>query len=60
MAAALAEPHEIASAAMPAGSAVIYLGSTSHGAGTHSPRDEWRAGLHLSFTLGWLLAEGKL
>lgn len=44
-------------AVMPAGSAVIYLGSTIHGGGTNSTADEWRRGLHLSYTLGWLRTE---
>ena len=51
------EPHEIADAVMPAGSAVIYLGSTIHGAGANSTRAEWRPGLHISYTLGWLRTE---
>ncbi len=51
------EEHEIADAVMPAGSAVIYLGSTIHGAGANSTREEWRAGLHISYTLGWLRTE---
>jgi ectoine hydroxylase-related dioxygenase (phytanoyl-CoA dioxygenase family) len=51
------EPDEIADAEMPAGSAVIYLGSTIHGAGTNSTRDEWRLGLHTSYVLGWLRTE---
>ena len=42
---------------MPAGSAVIYLGSTIHGAGTNSTPSEWRPGLHISYTLGWLRTE---
>jgi ectoine hydroxylase-related dioxygenase (phytanoyl-CoA dioxygenase family) len=51
------EPHEIADAVMPAGSAVIYLGSTIHGAGANSTSEEWRPGLHISYTLGWLRTE---
>jgi ectoine hydroxylase-related dioxygenase (phytanoyl-CoA dioxygenase family) len=51
------EPHEIADAVMPAGSAVIYLGSTIHGAGANATAHEWRAGLHISYTLGWLRTE---
>jgi ectoine hydroxylase-related dioxygenase (phytanoyl-CoA dioxygenase family) len=50
-------PEEIADAVMPAGSAVIYLGSTIHGAGANSTPDEWRPGLHISYTLGWLRTE---
>jgi len=51
------EPHEIADAVMPAGSAVIYLGSTIHGAGANSSANDWRPGLHISYTLGWLRTE---
>jgi ectoine hydroxylase-related dioxygenase (phytanoyl-CoA dioxygenase family) len=51
------EAHEIADAVMPAGSAVIYLGSTIHGGGANSTRDEWRPGLHISYVLGWLRTE---
>ncbi|MEX2208518.1 MAG: phytanoyl-CoA dioxygenase family protein [Myxococcota bacterium] len=51
------EAHEIADAVMPAGSAVIYLGSTIHGAGANSTANEWRPGLHISYTLGWLRTE---
>ena len=51
------EPDEILDAEMPAGSAVIYLGSTLHGAGTNTTAAEWRLGLHTSFVLGWLRTE---
>lgn len=51
------EEHEIADAVMPAGSAVIYLGSTIHGAGTNSTASEWRPGLHISYVVGWLRTE---
>ena len=44
-------------AEMPAGSAVIYLGSTIHGGGTNSTQDQWRRGIHMSYTLGWLRTE---
>lgn len=44
-------------AEMPAGSAVIYLGSTIHGGGANSTADEWRRGIHMSYTLGWLRTE---
>jgi hypothetical protein len=43
-------------AEMPAGSAIVYLGSTFHGGGAHSGR-EARRGVHLSYTLGWLRTE---
>ena len=51
------EEHEIADAVMPAGSAVIYLGSTIHGAGANTTQSEWRPGLHISYVLGWLRTE---
>ena len=51
------EEHEFVVAAMPAGSAVIYLGSTIHGGGPNTTRDQWRRGMHLSYVLGWLRTE---
>lgn len=51
------EPSEITSAEMPAGSAVLYLGKTVHGAGANTTADIWRRGLHMSFCLGWLTPE---
>ncbi len=51
------EPGEIADAEMEPGSAVIYLGSTLHGAGSNTTADEWRLGLHVSYVLGWLRTE---
>ena len=51
------EPHEIVDAVIPAGGAVLYLGSTIHFAGTNSTADEWRRGVHVSYTLGWLRTE---
>ena len=49
--------HEIAVAEMPAGSAVLYLGSTLHGGGSNTTDDQWRRGMHLSYVLGWLRTE---
>ena len=51
------EPDEVLDAVLPVGGAVIYLGSTIHYAGTNSTDDEWRLGVHVSFTLGWLRTE---
>ncbi len=53
----VAEEHELASAEMPAGSAVLYLGSTIHRGGANTSGDQWRRGMHLSFVLGWLRTE---
>ncbi len=44
-------------AEMTAGSAVVYLGSTLHGAGTNSTADQWRRGMHVSYVVGWLRTE---
>jgi ectoine hydroxylase-related dioxygenase (phytanoyl-CoA dioxygenase family) len=44
-------------AEMPAGSAVIYLGSTIHGGGSNRTADQWRRGIHMSYVLGWLRTE---
>jgi ectoine hydroxylase-related dioxygenase (phytanoyl-CoA dioxygenase family) len=55
-----AEAHEIADAEMPAGSGVVYLGSTVHGAGENSTPDRWRRGIHMSYVLGWLRTEENL
>ena len=51
------EPDEAVAAVMPAGSAVVYLGSTLHGGGPNTTQDQRRRGMHFSFTLGWLRTE---
>jgi ectoine hydroxylase-related dioxygenase (phytanoyl-CoA dioxygenase family) len=52
-----AQPEELASAEMPAGSAVVYLGSTIHAGGRNATVDRWRRGMHMSFVVGWLRTE---
>jgi len=47
---------EWVAAEMPAGSAVLYLGSTIHAGGSNTT-DGWRRGMHLSYCLGWLRTE---
>jgi ectoine hydroxylase-related dioxygenase (phytanoyl-CoA dioxygenase family) len=47
---------EAVAAEMPAGSAIVYLGSTFHGGGAHTGTEP-RRGVHLSYTLGWLRTE---
>jgi ectoine hydroxylase-related dioxygenase (phytanoyl-CoA dioxygenase family) len=42
---------------MPAGAAVLYLGSTFHAGGTNATTDEVRRGFHLSYVVGWLRTE---
>jgi hypothetical protein len=51
------DPSEVAYAEMSAGSTVIYFGSTVHAAGDNVTDEQWRLGLHLSYTLGWLRTE---
>lgn len=51
------EEHETVPAVMPAGAAVLYLGSTLHGGGENRSADQRRRGLHLSYVLGWLRTE---
>ncbi|MCU1462879.1 MAG: mitomycin antibiotic biosynthesis protein [Acidimicrobiales bacterium] len=48
---------ELVPAEMPAGSAVIYLGSTIHAGGANTTASEWRRGMHQSYCLGWLRTE---
>jgi len=52
-----ARPEELACAEMPAGSAVVYLGSTIHAGGRNATPDRWRRGMHMSFVVGWLRTE---
>jgi ectoine hydroxylase-related dioxygenase (phytanoyl-CoA dioxygenase family) len=51
------EPEEVVAAEMPAGAAVLYLGSTIHGGGPNTTTGQRRRGMHLSFNLGWLRTE---
>ncbi len=48
---------EVATAVMPPGAAVVYLGSTLHRGGTNSTADARRRGLHVSYVVGWLRTE---
>ena len=50
------EPDEVVSAEMPAGSMLIWLGGTLHGAGANES-NEWRSGVILTYSLGWLRQE---
>jgi len=51
-----AQPDEIALAEMPAGSVLYWLGGTLHGAGANISED-WRYGVILTYSLGWLRQE---
>ena len=50
------EPDEVVSAEMPAGSMLVWLGGTLHGAGANVS-NEWRYGVILTYSLGWLRQE---
>lgn len=52
----VASEDEVASAAMPAGSVLLWMGGTLHGAGANVS-DNWRFGVFLSYSLGWLRQE---
>lgn len=51
-----AEPDEVLLAEMSAGDMLLWHGGTLHGAGANTS-DEWRYGVFLSFSLGWLRQE---
>lgn len=51
-----AEPGEIFSAEMPAGSVLLWLGSTLHGGGANVSQD-WRYGVILTYSVGWVRQE---
>lgn len=52
-----AEPHEVARAEMPAGSVLVWLGGTLHGAGANATDNDWRYGVIVTYSLGWLRQE---
>ena len=51
------EPNEIIYAEMPAGSALIYLGSAIHGGSANTTTNEDRRGMFLGYVVGWLRTE---
>ena len=53
----VATEDEIVAAEMPAGSAVVYLGSTLHFGGANVTTDVSRRGMHVSYCAGWLRTE---
>ena len=52
-----AEPDEVVRAEMPAGSVLVWLGGTLHGAGANVTENSWRRGIILTYALGWLRQE---
>ena len=53
----IAEPEEIVRAEMSSGSVLFWLGGTLHGGGANVTQDDWRYGVILTYTLGWLRQE---
>jgi ectoine hydroxylase-related dioxygenase (phytanoyl-CoA dioxygenase family) len=53
----VARDDEVAAAEMPAGSVLLWMGGTLHGAGANRTQNEWRYGVFLSYSLGWLRQE---
>ena len=52
----VARDDEVVAAEMPAGSVLLWKGGTLHGAGANQS-DQWRYGVFLSYSLGWLRQE---
>ncbi len=50
-------PDEIVQAEMPAGSGLMYLGSTLHGGGANRTANERRRAVFVGYVLGWLRTE---
>ncbi|MEZ5226263.1 MAG: phytanoyl-CoA dioxygenase family protein [Acidimicrobiales bacterium] len=52
----VAQPDEIVAAEMPAGSVLVWLGGTLHGAGANVS-DQWRYGVVVTYSVAWLRQE---
>jgi ectoine hydroxylase-related dioxygenase (phytanoyl-CoA dioxygenase family) len=53
----IAREDEVVAAEMAAGSVLLWMGGTLHGAGANHTEQEWRYGVFLSYSLGWLRQE---
>jgi ectoine hydroxylase-related dioxygenase (phytanoyl-CoA dioxygenase family) len=53
----VARDDEVVAAEMTAGSVLLWMGGTLHGAGANRTAREWRYGVFLSYSLGWLRQE---
>jgi ectoine hydroxylase-related dioxygenase (phytanoyl-CoA dioxygenase family) len=53
----VARDDEVVAAEMAAGSVLLWMGGTLHGAGANRTEKEWRYGVFLSYSLGWLRQE---
>ncbi len=54
------EAAEILQAKMPAGAALVYLGSTIHGGGANRTAAEARRGMFVGYVVGWLRTEENM
>ncbi len=52
-----ATPDEVVRAEMSSGSVLFWLGGTLHGGGANVTKGDWRYGVILTYTLGWLRQE---
>lgn len=52
-----AERDEVVSAEMPAGSMLFWLGGLLHAGGANTTAEQWRYGVILTYSLGWLRQE---
>lgn len=52
-----ATSEETVSAEMKKGSVLLWLGGTLHAAGPNVTTNEWRRGVFISYSLGWLRTE---
>ncbi len=55
-----ATEEETAISVMPQGSVMCYLGSTLHGGGANTTKDEYRVGVLVEYALGWLRQEENM
>ncbi len=53
----VARDEEVVAAEMPAGSVLLWMGGTLHGAGANRSANDWRFGVFLSYSLAWLRQE---
>lgn len=52
-----ARPEEVCKGTMPAGSLLVWLGGTLHGAGKNGTKENWRMSVFTSYSCGWLRTE---
>jgi ectoine hydroxylase-related dioxygenase (phytanoyl-CoA dioxygenase family) len=55
-----ASEGEVCAAEMPAGSVLLWMGGTLHGAGANRSDNEWRYGIFASYSCAWLRQEENM